>query len=252
MMMLSLLLVSLAAQAQTNGKFASVDATLGYTVGGAAPNNQMLCGNGTRAVFQPACGTVSVPFYQTIQLNGGSLPQRFILNFDSNFSVSDTSPSTTVHLASTISVDTSGNAATATNAVNAANATNATNATNANAVGGVPLSGLCQTSGTGCPIPPGVSGTLNVVTGSRGFGTTFTNANATAIYVSGYGITPSGGATSQINCTVNGTVVYSAQHNATVTNGSDPFTCMVPAGGTYSVTTSGTAVNLQSWTEFVF
>lgn len=152
--LIQLLLLSAALHAQVPIKGSTVDATQGYTINGAAPNNQPLCGNGTKAVFQASCGTASLPFYQTIQTNGSGLPQRNFLNFDSNFSVADSSPSTTVHLASTVSVNTSGNAATATNAVNAANATNATTAataTNANAVGGVALSGLCQTGGAGCP-----------------------------------------------------------------------------------------------------
>lgn len=41
--------------AQVNGKFAKVDATQGYTVNGAAPNNQTLCGNGTAFTPATAC-----------------------------------------------------------------------------------------------------------------------------------------------------------------------------------------------------
>lgn len=93
-----LTLLSAALHAQVPIKGTTVDATQGYTVNGAAPNNQPLCGNGTLFVPAANCGTVVAPFYQTIQGNGSALPQRFILNFDSNFTVNDSSPSTTVHL----------------------------------------------------------------------------------------------------------------------------------------------------------
>lgn len=239
-MMSLLILASGMLQAQVNGKFAAVDATQGYTIGSTAPNNHVLCGNGTRYVDAASCGTVSVPFYQTIQINGTPLTQRFILNFDSNFTGNDTSPSTTVHLASTIAVNISGTASALAAAPTQCSGTTPVAA------------GVAANGNANCIPTPGPKGTLNNVTGSRGFGTTYTNSGTTAMYVSGYGVTPSGSATSQINCTVNGIVVYSAQYNATVTNGSDAFTCMVPPGGTYSVTTSGTSVNLQVWTEFVF
>lgn len=146
--LITLALLSAALHAQVPVKGSTVDATQGYTVNGAAPNNFMLCGNGTSAVFAASCGTTAQPFYQTIQGNGASLPQRFVVNFDSNFTVSDTSPSTSVKLASTLNgVSITGNAGTATNA---------------NAVGGVPLSGLCQTGGAGCP----TSGITGVTAGS--------------------------------------------------------------------------------------
>lgn len=115
---------------------AIVNATTGFQYNGTAPSNHVLCGNGTTYVDAPNCGTVASPFYQIVQTGGTSFIQRFFLNFDSNFAPADSNPSTTVHLASTITSNTSGNAATATNA---------------NAVGGVALSGLCQTGGTGCP-----------------------------------------------------------------------------------------------------
>lgn len=128
------------AQVNVNGK--TVDATQGYTIGGAAPNNQVLCGNGSKAVFAAACGTVANPFYQEINANETPLTPRFILAFDPNFAPADESPVTAIHLASFLNgVSISGNAATATNATNAANAA---------AISGVPLTGLCQTSGTGC------------------------------------------------------------------------------------------------------
>ena len=246
--LLLLTLLSVALHAQVPLKGSTVDATQGYTVNGAAPSNQILCGNGTRAVFAASCGMASVPFYQTIQSGGVAVPQRLILNFDGNFAVNDSSPSTTVHLASTITSNTSGNASTATNATTA----NALAATPTQCASGSVSTGVAANGNANCIVIPGASGTLNNLTGSRGFGVTYTNSGSTAMYVSGYGTTPSGGSTSQVNCTVNGITVYSAQYNATVTNGSDAFTCMVPPGGTYSVSTSGTTVNLAVWTEYVF
>lgn len=223
------------AHAQVNVKGATVDATQGYTINGVAPNNQVLCGNGSKAVFAASCGTVSNPFYQFVQSNGGSpLPQRFNLNFDPNFTVADTSPSTTVHLAANISV----NAATATNAANA------TNATNAAAIGGVALAGLCQTGGTGCPAKPPVVGSVANFTGSRFTGTTYQNTNAFMVYVSGYLIT-SGSAFGQVNCIIGSSspslIADSNQYGATTGGDSAGFRCMVPAGWFYQITTSGSA-----------
>lgn len=136
-----LTLLSSALHAQVNIKGAKVDATQGYTVNGAAPNNQPLCGNGTAFLPAANCGTTSVPFYQTLQIAGTPLTQRDIINFDSNFTGNDTSPSSTIHLAANITV----------------NAATATLAANSSAVGGIPLSGLCQTGGAGCP-PAAITG----------------------------------------------------------------------------------------------
>lgn len=150
-----------AAHAQVNVNGKTVDATQGFTVNGAAPNNFTLCGNGSKAVFAASCGTVANPFYQSISSFSTTLPQRFTLQFDNNFALSDVAPVTRVSLASTISVNISGNAATATNATNAVSATTATTALNSNAVGGVPISGLCQTGGAGCPASGVPSQTCN-------------------------------------------------------------------------------------------
>jgi hypothetical protein len=211
---------------------AKVDASTGYTFNGAAPSGHVLCGNGTLYVDAATCGTA--PSYQVVQANGTPLTQRGILNFDTNFAPLDTPPATTVRLAATISVNTSGNAATATDS---------------GAVGGVALSGLCQGSGVGCPR---VSGTLVDVTSSRSFGTVFTNGT-NSIYVSGFGLTTTGGDTSEIDCSSAGVPVWGQQANATVVGGKDGFGFMVPPFGNYQCTTSGTsAVTLGRWTEFVF
>jgi len=96
-------------------------------------------------------------------------------------------------------------------------------------------------------------GTLADVTGSRSIGSTFTNSGSTPIYVSGYVTTTVGGDTSQVTGTVNGLTVWSQQANATVVGSHDAFAFMVPPGGTYSITTSGTTTfTLGSWTEFTY
>jgi hypothetical protein len=188
-----LLMFPSLAMAQVNIKGAKVDALTGYTVAGAAANNQVVCGNGTVGTYQASCG---------------------------------------------IAVATAAALAT----------------TPTGCGGGTPIAiGIAANGNANCIAAPGASGTLSDVTGSRSFGTTFTNSGSTAIYVSGYGVTSVGGDTSQITCTVNGIVVWSQQANATVVGYHDGFTCMVPPAGTYSVTTIGTtAVTLGSWTEFVF
>lgn len=142
--LITLALLSAALHAQVAGRFTNVDATQGYTVNGGAPNNFILCGNGSRAVFAASCGTTANPFYQIIQLQSVNLPQRFVTNYTGQFSISDPGV-TLIDLAPTINSNTNGNAATATNAGHATNADNATT------VGGVGLGGLCQSGGAGCP-----------------------------------------------------------------------------------------------------
>lgn len=130
-----------AAWGQVNVKGAIVNSTVGYQYQGAAPNGHLLCGNGAEYVDSAFCGATA--FYQTISQNSVDLPQRARLDFTNNFTVSDESGNATlVELAATIHSNTTGNAQTATTA---------TTASNANAVGGTALSGLCQTTGAGCP-----------------------------------------------------------------------------------------------------
>lgn len=227
-----LAVMAVGAGFAVNIKGAIVDATTGYTFGGTAPNNHVLCGNGSEYVDAASCGTVASPNYQTMQNNGTPLTARADLNFDPDFTLSDTSPSTTVALAATIS----------------------STAANSLALGGTAASFYCMTSGLHCPVAPPVSGTISDVTGSRSFGSNFTNSGTTAIYVSGFGVTTSGGGTSQMTCIVNGIAAGSWQANATVAGDHSGFSCMVPPGMIYQVdaTSTGTTLTLGSWTEFVF
>lgn len=138
--LISLSLLSVALHAQVNVKGKTVDATVGYTYQGGATNNFVLCGVGGLFIPQATCGTVANPFYQSVSQNSVPLPQRFNTDYTGNFHVTDEAgASTLIDLATTINSNTTGNAASATTSNNSA------------AVGGVALSGLCQTSGTGCP-----------------------------------------------------------------------------------------------------
>lgn len=234
-----LVVIGMTAGFAVNINGAIVNAFTGFQFNGAAPVGHVLCGNGSVYVDATTCGGSAN--YQTVQANGTSLIQRLILNFDSNFAPADSNPSTTVHLASSINV-------------NAATATALSTPFPVQCGGALPMATGIQANGNAnCTVVPGVRGTLTDVTGARSFGTTFTNLGTTAIYVSGFGTTVTGGDTSQITCTVNGIVVFSQQANATVVGFHDGFACMVPPGGTYTITTSGTtAVSIGAWAEFVF
>lgn len=120
--------------------------------------------------------------------------------------------------------------------------------------GSTPYASGIQAGGDAiCVAAPVVSGTLANVTASRAIGTTYTNSGSNAVYVSGFVVTTVGGDTSEVTCTVNGIQVWSNQANATVVNYNTGFTCMVPPGGTYAITTAGTtSFSLGSWTEFTF
>lgn len=153
---LIMLMLTASLQAQVNGKFAKVDATQGYTVNGAAPNNQVLCGNGTTAVFTASCGTVSVPFYQTITLASTALPQRFFTDYNATyFAVTDEGPGagTLIELHSTLPISVTGNAATATTAA-------ALSGTPTQCSGSAPLAtGIAANGNANCTAAPASVGT---------------------------------------------------------------------------------------------
>lgn len=91
-------------------------------------------------------------------------------------------------------------------------------------------------------------------TGSRSFGTTYTNSTGAEMYVSGYGNT-TGGHVASVQCLVNGVAVFANTVGATVDNGACGFSFIVPSGATYSIlanTLSGgsSGVNgLDKWIE---
>jgi hypothetical protein len=159
-----------AAFAQVNVIGANVNSTQGYQYQGQAPSNHVLCGNGTHYVDAASCGQAQTVFYQTVQGNGTSLSQESILNFDSNFVVSNTNPSTSVHLASTISV----NAATATHVGSADSATNATNASHASTADSATTAGTASALAS---TPSQCNGTTQIPTGIAANG----NANCVTL-----------------------------------------------------------------------
>jgi hypothetical protein len=221
-----LAVMAVGAGFAVNIEGALVNATAGFQFNGAAPSGHVLCGNGTAYVDSTTCGASAN--YQTMQSNGTSVTQRAALNFDSDFVLSDTLPATAVALASTISVTSA----------------------NANAVGGVPLSGLCQSNGTTCPL----GGTLNNVTSTRSFGEAIQNASAGVMFVQGFAST-SGSGVGGLNCLVGPTTpsstVWSMSFTATVSGGQAGFTCFVPAGYFYEITDTGAITGVTSWFELV-
>lgn len=121
-----------AAWGQVPIKGSTVDASLGYTIGGTATGGHVLCGNGTRYVDAATCGNIGI-FYQFVSQNSVNLPQRGRLDFSNNFNVTDEAGvATLVDLAGTIHSDTSGTSG------------------NTNALSGVGIGGICQSTQAGC------------------------------------------------------------------------------------------------------
>ena len=100
---------------------------------------------------------------------------------------------------------------------------------------------LTNATGTATNLDAGVGAaqTWQIVTGSRAFGTTYTNSTAKSIMVY---IVCSGSGTNTI--TVGGVAIGSFQANASAVNSNASF--IVPAGATYVVSTGAT---LSKWSE---
>lgn len=101
------------------------------------------------------------------------------------------------------------------------------------------------------PTPPYVpaAATQTDVTGSRSFGTTFTNLSSTqTMQVTGWG-NNAGSATARINFIADGVTIWSATYGATVSGGASGFTGIVLPGKTYEVTVSGDITGLGKWVE---
>lgn len=85
---------------------AVVNAAAGYQLGGAAPLNHVLLGNGTSYVDSATIPSGALPsvFYQTVDANNVAQTQRPVLNFAPRLTVTDSaSPAeTTVDLAGTV------------------------------------------------------------------------------------------------------------------------------------------------------
>lgn len=81
------LMGSACALAQAPVIGSTVNATVGYQLGGNAPNAHTLCGNGTVYVDSATPCTALTLFYQTVQANGSAQTQEPALNFSSFFAV---------------------------------------------------------------------------------------------------------------------------------------------------------------------
>lgn len=93
------------------------------------------------------------------------------------------------------------------------------------------------------------------VTGSRSFGTTYTNTYGYGIHVTGYGTT-SGSSVGSVQCLVNGGSDFANTVAATVSGGACGFSFVVPPGATYEIISNsltngqGSAVNgVGRWIE---
>ena len=93
------------------------------------------------------------------------------------------------------------------------------------------------------------------VTASRSFSTVFTNTTTSAMYVSGWANTASGGSVGGIQCNIGPTTglgekVWSQVETATNVPGDIGFTCMVPASYSYQIVTAGAVGTLAKWFEY--
>jgi len=98
------------------------------------------------------------------------------------------------------------------------------------------------------------SSTQNDVTGSRSWGTGFTNSTGSMLIVSGFTTTPGGSSTGTITCMVGPSSpsleVWGNEYTATVNNAPVAFFCIVPNTFHYEITTSGDIASTPSkWIE---
>ena len=200
----TMFLLGAMAHSQVNINGATINAQNGYRYQGTAPNNTILCGNGSFFIPSSTCGASATLYYQTVQLSGSSLPQRSFLNFTNNFNVGDSGGTNTlVDLASTIGSNTTGNAATATNlqgspsqcsggnvatGINSNGNANCTNTvTQANQLTSTPSqcssgqfsTGIAANGNANCSPAVGGGYTLSDDTSSRFFGGAYQNGGST-------------------------------------------------------------------------
>lgn len=117
---------------------------------------------------------------------------------------------------------------------------------------------LTNVGGVFIPVSvPLAAATRYDVTGSRSFGSTYTNPYGLPMTVTGYGIT-SGSSVGSVQCFVNGAGDFANTVGATVNNGACGFSFDVPTGATYEVVANtltngqGSAVSaVGKWIETV-
>lgn len=209
----------------------------------ASNHSPTQCGAGNYAtgVSTVWAANCSPLFYQTLDFNGTPITQQTVANFSQRFTGANgsgqtnldlnapgtgnivptetTSPGSSVNCAQ---YDGSGNISPAANPCNVTSATQSAN-----------------------------------LAGSRSFGSTFQNTTGKTMYVSGYGITPGGSGTSQMNCFDGPSSATSplgcGQSNSTVAGGHTAFSFIVPNTYFYEVTFTGTDVgSLSVWVETTF
>lgn len=84
------LMGSACALAQAPVIGSTVNATVGYQLGGNAPATHTLCGNGTVYVDSATpCTTAATVFYQTVESNGSAETQRPAWNYSAFFTLTD-------------------------------------------------------------------------------------------------------------------------------------------------------------------
>lgn len=240
------------------------------------------------------CPTLPTPptlYYQTVQVSGSSEPQEVRLNFIPGISGSVGSPTVTAggsgytgaptvnFMGGSCVVEPTGSSTVSGGAVTAlVLVTTGSGCTSAPSVAfsggggtGAAATVVVIPDGITCIDNPGAGSTdcmftfgsggggsaiaVADVTGSRSFTTVFTNTTTSALYVSGYANTASGGSLGTITCNIGPTTglgekVWSQINTATNVPGDIGFTCMVPASYSYQITTSGAIGTLAKWFEY--
>lgn len=198
-------------------KAAIVNAGTGFQLGGAAPLNHFLVGDGTNYVDS---ATLPGAYYQTVQSVGTPENQRGVLNFLSAFTATDNpgNDSTDIALANTAVTPGTYTFATLT----------------------VAADGRLTAASTGTP--SSYNPTMHDVTGSRAVATVYQNTTGGTMRVYGYGTTTGStvastearvGPTSTLAITTN--TMWATTEGATVNSGTLGFVFEVPNNYYYAV-----------------
>lgn len=221
-------------------------ASVGYQIGGTAPMNHVLLGDGVRYVDSATIpySILTGLFYQTLEFNATSLTQRPAANFSQRFTGTDSASPTRTNI--DLNAPGTGNIVP-TETTSPGSSTNCAQYDGSGNIG--PGSNPCNIT----------SATQSAnIAGSRSFGSTFQNTSGKTMYVSGYGLTPGGSGTSQTSCfdgpsSASSPIGGCGQSNSTVAGGHTAFSFIVPNSYFYEVTFTGTdAGSLSVWVETTF